>query len=278
MGEGSLEPWFLSVVYGSPNLQLRRRLFSDLSSQIFGIQGPWMSVGDYDTAASRSEVSNLETFNLSRCSEFNDWIFREGLIDLGFTGSSFTWMRGVNTTTFKVLTGKKFKFNYAWTTHPKFMDLIRQYWIPGGDLEANTETTATALQDWNRSVFGNIFQRKNCILSRINGVQRSLCIKATPNLLRLERKLQMELEETLYQEEVLWYQRSRDEWITSGDRNTWYYHMATMVKNCSSKINKLKDDFGEWITEEERISAHVRNCYTKESVPLVQDLETSFPV
>ncbi|XP_019191705.1 PREDICTED: uncharacterized protein LOC109186233 [Ipomoea nil] len=101
VGEGRSEPWFLSVVYGSPNLQLRRSLFSDLSSQSLGIQGPWLTAGDYNTVASQSEVSNPGTFNSTRCSEFNEWIFREGLIDLGFEGPNITWRRGINSETFK---------------------------------------------------------------------------------------------------------------------------------------------------------------------------------
>ncbi|XP_019186538.1 PREDICTED: uncharacterized protein LOC109181240 [Ipomoea nil] len=93
--------WLLSVVYGSPNMQLRRKLFADLSSQDLGLQGPWLSVGDFNSVLKKEEVSNSDTFNTARCTDFSDWIFREGLIDLGFTGSPFTWMRGINTTTFK---------------------------------------------------------------------------------------------------------------------------------------------------------------------------------
>lgn len=30
-----------------------------------------------------------------------EWIFQEGLVDMGFSGSSFTWMRGLIESTFK---------------------------------------------------------------------------------------------------------------------------------------------------------------------------------
>ncbi|XP_019160870.1 PREDICTED: uncharacterized protein LOC109157416 [Ipomoea nil] len=97
---GSL-PWLMSAVYGSPNLALRRRLFADLSGQFFEPQGPWLTVGDFNSITNRSEVNGSESFTLSRCSAFNSWIFREGLVDLGYSGSIYTWMRGIDTPSFK---------------------------------------------------------------------------------------------------------------------------------------------------------------------------------
>ncbi|XP_031105322.1 uncharacterized protein LOC116010180 [Ipomoea triloba] len=57
--------------------------------------------GDFNSVTSMEEVNNSESFSLSRCSDFNSWLFREGLVDLGYTGAKFTWMRGVNTSTFR---------------------------------------------------------------------------------------------------------------------------------------------------------------------------------
>ncbi|XP_019173843.1 PREDICTED: uncharacterized protein LOC109169419 [Ipomoea nil] len=259
VNEVGLEPWALSFVYGSPNLQLRRKLFAELSCRNLNLQGPWLSVGDYNSVTCQGEVSNPDTFNHSRYVDFSEWIFREGLLDLGYTGAPFTLMRGVNSSTFRgarldralaniewrlrfpeaqvqhlsmvasdhspLLVNTcisasshlnhrmRFKFNAAWTTHPKFQDFIGQMWSTTGELESEKKSVAEALQAWNRNVFGNIFQRKNRTLARLKGVQRCLCTKVTPNLLRLERKLREELENTLYQEELLWYQRSREEWI-----------------------------------------------------------------
>lgn len=94
-------PWSISLVYGSPDQHLRRKLWSDLTAPNPDLHTPWLLVGDFNSVTCREEVSNKEGFSHSRCADFNSWIAREGLIDLGFVGSIFTWMRGINDTNFK---------------------------------------------------------------------------------------------------------------------------------------------------------------------------------
>ncbi|XP_031110827.1 uncharacterized protein LOC116014988 [Ipomoea triloba] len=293
--EGNDPPWVLSLVYGSPNISLCKKLFTELTSADFNHQSCWLACGDFNSITSIEEVSNSSCFNSSRCSDFRNWIFREGLIDLGYIGSKFTWMRGINSASFRgarldralcnadwkfrfpeavvehlpmidsdhspllisctpkaATTRKKpFRFNMAWATHEDFINCVRRTWMPEKQLEENKTTMAEALSIWNRSTFGNIFQRKNWLLSRIKGIQRSLTVQARNDLLRLERKLREELQSTLQQEELIWYQRSREEWITSGDCNTRFYHLATSVKKNNVKINSLRAANGEWISDNE---------------------------
>jgi len=52
----------------------------------------------------------------------------------------------------------------------------------------------------------------------------------------LEKDLQEQLEITLYQEECLWFQKSRSQWIADGDRNTKYYHSKTIIRKRKNKI------------------------------------------
>ncbi|XP_031116716.1 uncharacterized protein LOC116020380 [Ipomoea triloba] len=313
------EPWFLSVIYGSPNGPLRKKLFEDLSQHRIGFEGPWLSVGDYNSVINRDETSNTNTFSFARCAGFQDWIFREGLVDLGYDGSKFTWMRGLNSSSFKGarldralgnidwknrfpnvevihlpmlnsdhtpllirLSGtppnncnKIFRFSAAWCTHPDYQRCVKQSWSDSKSLGENIKSTTTQLESWNKSTFGNIFQRKRRAIARIRGVQRSLAVHFRSDLIKLDRKLRAELENILYQEELLWFQRSREEWIVSGDRNTHFYHTATNIKHASTKIKGtatnikhastkikgLRDNMGIWITDKKEILDLLRDYY-----------------
>lgn len=86
-------------------------------------------------------------------------------------------------------------------------------------------------------------------------------------------KLREELQSTLHQEELIWYQHSREEWITSGDCNTKYYHTATSVKKNKVKINSLRTESGEWISEKDLLIDHVRTHFEQ----LFSDVHSTNP-
>ncbi|GAU46481.1 hypothetical protein TSUD_402360, partial [Trifolium subterraneum] len=81
------------------------------------------------------------------------------------------------------------------------------------------------------------------------------------NLTNNLKELQDQLATTLYQEECLWYQKSRGKWITDGDHNTKYYHSKTIVRRRRNKIVSLRNEAGDWIENQEDLSNMVRNFY-----------------
>jgi hypothetical protein len=62
---------------------------------------------------------------------------------------------------------------------------------------------------FNKEVFGNIFTRKKEVEARLRGIQRALENIDSANLLRLQKELLTSYENILFQEETLWYQKSR---------------------------------------------------------------------
>lgn len=55
-------------------------------------------------------------------------------------------------------------------------------------------------------------------------------------------KLKSELEEVLTQEELLWQQKSIQDWIMHGDRNTSYFHQKTINRRRHNRIEAIKND------------------------------------
>ncbi|KAL7170172.1 hypothetical protein ACSBR2_035096 [Camellia fascicularis] len=83
-------------------------------------------------------------------------------------------------------------------------------------LSKKLETLAHDASVWNKEIFGNIFRRKRWLLGRIEGIQNSQAQHYSHNLHNLEIDLVDQYNKVLYQEELLWFQKSRARWITQG--------------------------------------------------------------
>lgn len=119
--------------------------------------------------------------------------------------------------------------------------------------------SANVLPKWNKTDFGNIHHRKKHLLARIGGIQKSIMNNSRNGMLKLEKKLRTYLDEVLNQEELLWFKKSREELITSGDRNTKFYHASTMMRKSRSICYGFRDKDGEMITDEADVRVLVIN-------------------
>ena len=140
-----------------------------------------------------------------------------------------------------------FRYQAAWLTHSDFQNVISNNWNPQRPLTENISSMANTLSYWHKDCFGNIQQRKRRLWARLFGIQKSLEVQGPRYLLKLERKLQNDLKTVLDQDELLWFQRSREDWIESGDRNTKFYHTSTLIRKRRNNLKALRTPHGEWI-------------------------------
>ncbi|XP_010251367.1 PREDICTED: uncharacterized protein LOC104593313 [Nelumbo nucifera] len=61
------------------------------------------------------------------------------------------------------------------------------------------------------------------------------------------------MDDLLEREEIFWRQRSRENWLRLGDRNTKYFHLSTIINRRRLAIDRLKKEDGSWIDNEEEI-------------------------
>ena len=80
--------------------------------------------------------------------------------------------------------------------------------------------------------------------ARIAGIQKHLEHINSSRLLLLEKRLQVEYSQTLRQEEMLFFQKSREKWIKLGDGNTAFFHTQTVVRGRRSKVERVFIDEG----------------------------------
>ncbi|XP_074266442.1 uncharacterized protein LOC141589715 [Silene latifolia] len=238
-------PWFFSVVYASPNPSNRVELWSELERFARNNDHPWMLAGDYNETRSLTERHGGNNNMARRCELFNNWIESCQLIELEFSGPAHTWSRGNSEATRQSARLDRALCNSEWGT--MFGDASR----------------------WNEDVFGNIFRQKRQLIARIEGCQRILSTQRQSHLIKLEAKLRKELDDILEREELLWYQKSRVEFIRDGDRNTSYFHVSTLIRRWKNRINTLKNDEGVWIDNSDDVKKIVveyyKNLYTDDT-------------
>ncbi|WCJ29423.1 LINE-1 retrotransposable element ORF2 protein [Euphorbia peplus] len=143
-----------------------------------------------------------------------------------------------------------FRFQAAWLTHPDFHNVISPTWSPGKGLMEGLGELSSTLRDWNIQVFGNVFYRKRRLYNRLGGVQARLAQCCTGGLLKLERQILEELNEVLRQEEMIWFQKSRVQWLLFGDRNTTFFHTSTIIRRRRNKVEGLQNEDGIWVWDQ----------------------------
>lgn len=91
-------------------------------------------------------------------------------------------------------------------------------------------------------MFDNIEKKKKVFMARLRGIQKILDSKHDNSFIKLDRKIRKDLENLLYQEELVWFHKFREDWICSGDMNTQFYHAVTVIRRTRNSINNLRDE------------------------------------
>lgn len=80
-------------------------------------------------------------------------------------------------------------------------------------------------------------------IQKLHGDLEKEIAKTFPSA-RSMKRLRMELAEAHKEEEKFWRQRSREQWLREGDRNTSYFHNVVKGKKIRNNILMLKDELG----------------------------------
>ncbi|KAL8161182.1 hypothetical protein V2J09_012671 [Rumex salicifolius] len=148
---------------------------------------------------------------------------------------------------------RPFRIEAAWLAHPSFKEILSASWDPNISTPAALNVLKYKLKKRNKEVFGNIFARKERLISEIMDIRSLQEVAVTDTLLAEEERVVAELDLVLNQEELLWLQKSREKWVWEGDRNTSFFHLSTIVRRRRNRIEMLRDDSGSWVTDQGRL-------------------------
>jgi len=145
---------------------------------------------------------------------------------------------------------RPFRFEAAWIDHEDYADLVTRAW------NSSNHNTIVALNkvrensiSFNHDVFGNIFQKKKHIENHLRGIHKYLEMVDSLKHSLLEKQLQHDLNHILFQEEMLWSHKSRENWVKFGDKNSSFFHAQTIIRRKRNRIHRLKLPNGIWSSD-----------------------------
>lgn len=78
-------------------------------------------------------------------------------------------------------------------------------------------------------------------------------LQPTEDIISQERRAQAKLSEWLNRQEIIWRQKSRELWLTAGDRNSIFFHASTINNRRKIYIASLKNNEGVWMETKNQI-------------------------
>ncbi|XP_071912315.1 uncharacterized protein [Coffea arabica] len=155
---------------------------------------------------------------------------------------------------------RAFRFLNVWTSNPGLLDVIHQAWqaeSSGSPLKilcSKLLRTRRAIQDWNKGVFGNMFEvvkrAEANVLAAETRTEQDDSMEAQVEL----SKAQAELRHALLSEEKFWSQKARVKWLQYRDRNSRYFHTTVQQRRVQGAIHRVKDENGVWVEDDEGIA------------------------
>ncbi|XP_057814743.1 uncharacterized protein LOC131028476 [Cryptomeria japonica] len=159
-----------------------------------------------------------------------------------------------------------------WWCDPSFKDKLKEWWLEGDSFVGTPsfrfakrlQVLKQKIKAWNISSFKNIFFEKLRIEGELEALNQKLMLNGmNKEEFKLENNLKEEYHNVLKIEEVFWRDKSRELWISEGDRNTKFFHASLKARRIHDKINSIKDEFGQWRTSDEEIQNYALNHFQK---------------
>ncbi|XP_058753528.1 uncharacterized protein LOC131626710 [Vicia villosa] len=271
------QKWVFTVVYTSPYEGKRRLLWESLNNiATANNNNPWLMAGDFNDIAFANDKKGGGLASAKRCGIFRDNMDKCNLLErtdlswglriyerLDRSIGNEEWRLMFTDAQVKVLTRvdfsdhhpimialagnnyeripKLFRFESAWVVENNYVDRLKGYWNINDSLIKNLKRIEEDAVEWKRCSVQHVNKVKRGIMARLQGIQRGIQNnKNTSGLLRLEEKLQRELNMILRQEELMWFQRSCAQcWTCWKNTTASFPNLAEGdINNLNIKISK----------------------------------------
>ncbi|XP_060960773.1 uncharacterized protein LOC133031308 [Cannabis sativa] len=159
----------------------------------------------------------------------------------------------------------RFRFEQFWLKDKECAEIISSSWCHNSDSDSATQLVsslsdcANNLQQWHSRKFGKMKQDIKHAQQVVHGLNTA--VNSDPDFHSKIHSAETILDELLVNEEQYWQQRSRVDWLQSGDRNTKFFHSKASARHSNNRIKALMDDHGHTVTTKDGISQLVTDYF-----------------
>eukprot|EP00253_Pinus_taeda_P021967 PITA_21967 len=158
---------------------------------------------------------------------------------------------------------KPFRFEKILLDHPNFLQLVENWWLEPMEgkgskmfnLQKKLRLIKDKIREWNKTVFGDIFKEKTLIEDKLEQIHRQWAARQnSEESIEQEKTLTQQWHGRCWQEEILWRQKSRIQWLKEGEHNTKKFRRSALDYRSSNKILEMRNGNGESVKNHHDIS------------------------
>ncbi|XP_060972669.1 uncharacterized protein LOC133038517 [Cannabis sativa] len=261
--------WHFTAFYGAPCTQLRSQTWT-LLERLKDVSplSPWLVIGDFNEILSNDNKVGGAPRNEAQMEQFRKALDCCRLNEVPFEGDPYTWIKGRRTVnTVKERLDWCF-VNDCWNSHfsPIVTRHLDYYTSDHRAIVVNVSLKNSDQQPQQRRTrfrFEQMWLQNEEVANIIqqqwtSPVAGSAIDKFLHNIAACTSSLQQ------------WHQRSRVDWLQSGDQNTKFFHAHASSRKAANRIHFLLDSNGAKTTSNEGISNIITeffdNLFTATSV------------
>ena len=156
------------------------------------------------------------------------------------------------------------RFEARWLSECTVDEIVKSAWERaklagiGPSLSSRTKLVKDDMFIWDRDTLKGPKKRINKLKKELEKLRRCTL---TEEVRQRIKEAQVLIENLLDQEELVWLQRGRANWLLHGDRNTSYFHKAATARKKRNCIRRLLDDTGVWKEELDDINSIITSYF-----------------
>ncbi|KAM1498581.1 hypothetical protein ACFX10_021399 [Malus domestica] len=157
-----------------------------------------------------------------------------------------------------------FRFEAHWANDTDCKEIVKNAWDKvqvGNSVERwnlKINETRSNLSKWSRDKFGQRSRQIQKLMDHLGQLQ----LNWRGNSHEIE-ELTKKVDRLWRQEESVWQQKSRVQWLKDGDTNTKFFHQSTIQRRRRNQVISLKNGQGNWVDTPGQIRRLIDNHFVE---------------